>query len=262
MRKPLEILQGLRLPLPLPIVNVADPVDAEWARLAQLPNLWYVRRRNLAWRDDLVGAPAAVAGTNDVAVELAVRNRVEALGLQTSLQRVLGSATAKASAGIYGLLAAPRVAASPTLTAATIGALASQIVPGDPPALAHAGVVAVSSQLSQPGVGEGLERLERRVHGKTAKTALIQLASNDSWRRLDTQARTAPPNLLAQLSTRLTRVHTPPPAEPVPAKESAPVKTKAAAAKKSAASKPAARKAAPARRAKAAKSPRPAKKAR
>ena len=262
MRKPLEILQGLRLPLPLPIVNVADPVDAEWARLAQLPNLWYVRRRNLAWRDDLVGAPAAVAGTNDVAVELAVRNRVEALGLQTSLQRVLGSATAKASAGIYGLLAAPRVAASPTLTAATIGALASQIVPGDPPALAHAGVVAVSSQLSQPGVGEGLERLERRVHGKTAKTALIQLASNDGWRRLDTQARTAPPNLLAQLSTRLTRVHTPPPAEPVPAKESAPVKTKAAAAKKSAASKPAARKAAPARRAKAAKSPRPAKKAR
>ena len=263
MRKPLEILQGLRLPLPLPSVNVADPVDAEWARLAQLPNLWYVRRRNLAWRDDLVGTPAAVAGTSDVAVERAVRDRVDALGLQGSLQRVLNSATAKAGAGVYGLLAAPRIAASPTLTAATIGALASQIVPGDPPALAHAGVVAVSSQLSQPGVGEGLERLERRIHGKTAKTALIQLASNDGWRKLDTQARTAQPNLLAQLSTRLTRVHTPPapPAEPTPAKQSAPAKTKATPAKKSAASKTAAKKVAPAKRSKAAKSSRPAKKA-
>lgn len=263
MRKPLEILQGLRLPLPLPIVNVADPVDAEWARLAQLPNLWYVRRRNLAWRDDLVGTPAAVAGNSDVAVERAVRERVDALGLQGSLQRVLGGATAKASAGIYGLLAAPRIAASPTLTAATIGALAAQIVPGDPPALAHAGVVAVSSQLNQPGVGEGLERLERRIQGKTAKTALIQLASNDGWRKLDTQARTAQPNLLAQLSTRLTRVHTPPapPVEAPPAKASAPVKAKAAAAKKGAASKAGAKKTAPAKRARAAKSSRPAKKA-
>ena len=263
MRKPLEILQGLRLPLPLPSVNVADPVDAEWARLAQLPNLWYVRRRNLAWRDDLVGTPAAVAGTSDVAVERAVRDRVDALGLQGSLQRVLNSATAKAGAGVYGLLAAPRIAASPTLTAATIGALASQIVPGDPPALAHAGVVAVSSQLSQPGVGEGLERLERRIHGKTAKTALIQLASNDGWRKLDTQARTAQPNLLAQLSTRLTRVRTPPapPAVTAPARQSAPAKTKATPAKKSAASKAAAKKVAPAKRSKAAKSSRPAKKA-
>lgn len=255
-RKPLEILQGLRLPLPLPVVSLADPVDAEWARLAQLPNLWYVRRRNIAWRDDLVGTPAAVASVSDVAVEKAVRDRVESLGLQGSLQRVLGSATAKASAGVYGLLAAPRIAASPTLTAATIGALAAQIVPGDPPTLAHAGVVTVSSQLSQPGVGDGLARLERRIHGKTAKTALIQLASNDGWRKLDTQARTAQPNLLAQLSVRLTRVATPPaPAsvEPVhaPANKAA-AKTKAAA-KGVAAKKASAKKAAPAKRAKPAR---------
>ena len=263
MRKPLEILQGLRLPLPLPVVNVADPVDAEWARLAALPNLWYVRRRNLAWRDDLVGTPATVAGTNDVAIEHAVRQRVEALGLRTSLQRVLGGATAKAGAAVYGLLAAPRIAASPTLTAATIGALASQIVPGDPPALAHAGVVTVSSQLGQPGVGEGLERLERHVDGKPARTALLQLASNDGWRKLDTQARTAPAVLLAQLSTRLTRVHRPPAAvaDPAPADEAvAAVKRKAAAAKPRGARKAVAKKTAPAGKAKAARSPRPAKK--
>ncbi len=259
MRKPLEILQGLRLPLPLPAVNVADPVDAEWARLAQLPNLWYVRRRNIAWRDDLVGTPAAVAGTNDVAVEHEVRNRVESLGLQGSLQRVLSGATAKAAAGVYGLLASPRMAASPALTAATIGALAAQVKPGDPPTLAHAGVLAVSAQLAQPGVGEGLERLERRAGGKAAKTALAHLASNDGWRKLDTQARTAQADKLAQLSTRLTRVAPPPPSavatdaeptsKPAAAKKAAPGKRATAAAKAAPAkraTKPAAKAAKPA----------------
>lgn len=59
LRKPLEILTRLRLPLPLP---APAPSDAEWTRLANLPRLWYVRRRNLAYRDDLAGTPLAVIG--------------------------------------------------------------------------------------------------------------------------------------------------------------------------------------------------------
>lgn len=59
-RKPLEILQRLRLPMPVMVPVVANPADTEWARLANLPNLWYVRRRNLAYRDDLAGTPVAV----------------------------------------------------------------------------------------------------------------------------------------------------------------------------------------------------------
>jgi hypothetical protein len=61
-RKPLEILQRLRLPLPAPTPDVSNPADAQWAKLAQQSNLWYVRRRNLAYRDDLAGAPIAVSG--------------------------------------------------------------------------------------------------------------------------------------------------------------------------------------------------------
>jgi len=59
-RKPLEILQRLRLPLPVFTPVVANPADAEWSRLANLPTLWYVRRRNLAYRDDLAGTPVVV----------------------------------------------------------------------------------------------------------------------------------------------------------------------------------------------------------
>ena len=247
LRKPLEILQGLRLPLPLPTVTLANPVDAEWARLAQLTTLWFVRRRNLAYRDDLVGTAAAATGVDDVAIEHTVRERVQTLGLNEPFQRVLASASAKATAGVYGLLAAPRIAASPTLTAATIGALASQVAPGDPRTLAHAGVLAVAAQLNTAGVGDGLARLERHTGGRTAKTALVNLASNDAWRKLDTQARTAGATTLAQLSARLTRVATP---KPQPAAEDG-VTPAVATAKKAAparkAAKPA-RKVAPAKK--------------
>jgi hypothetical protein len=60
-RKPLEILQRLRFPLPVAVPISTNPADTEWARLANLPTLWYVRRRNLAYRDDLAGTPVAVA---------------------------------------------------------------------------------------------------------------------------------------------------------------------------------------------------------
>ena len=166
LRKPLEILQGLRLPLPLPTVTLANPVDAEWARLAQLPTLWFVRRRNLAYRDDLVGTAAAATGVDDVAIEHTVRERVQTLGLNEPFQRVLASASAKATAGVYGLLAAPRIAASPTLTAATIGALASQATPGDP-RIARARRRAGGGRPAQHGRRRRRARAAGAAHGRT-----------------------------------------------------------------------------------------------
>ena len=62
-RKPLESLLRLRPLVPvIPLPDPADPSDAEWQRLARLPNLWFVRRRQLAYRDDLAGRGAALRG--------------------------------------------------------------------------------------------------------------------------------------------------------------------------------------------------------
>ncbi|WP_460890932.1 hypothetical protein, partial [Ramlibacter alkalitolerans] len=202
-RKPLEILQRLRLPLPLPAVDVANPSDAEWARLANLPSLWFVRRRNLAYRDDLVGTPTAVAGGADVVVERAVRERVESLGLTPSLDRVLAASSTKAAANVVSLLASPRVAASPTLTAATLGALNASAGSGAEAQLDHASVLGVRSALAS-GVGEGLEKIERNAADDIQANALQRLASNDKWRRLDAEARSADATRLQDLGARLT----------------------------------------------------------
>ncbi|WP_200953010.1 MULTISPECIES: hypothetical protein [unclassified Rhizobacter] len=209
-RKPLEILQRLRLPLPLPAVDPANPADAEWARLAQLPTLWFVRRRNLAYRDDLVGAPVAVAGANELAIETAVRARIGSLGLDASLAKVLGSASTKAASSVISLLASPRVSASPTLTAATLGALTAQATQAGGTegtgGLDQAKVLSLGAEISNGSVGSGLLRLEKSADGAVSKSALATLAGNDAWRKLDTNARSAPAGQLPQLSARLTRI--------------------------------------------------------
>lgn len=232
-RKPLEILQRLRLPLPLPAVDVANPSDAEWTRLAQLPNLWFVRRRNLAYRDDLVGTPIMAAGAGDLRIENAVRERIDTLGLRPAFDRVLDASSTRAAASVVSLLASPRVAASPTLTAAALGALNAQAGSGHDAQLDQAGVLGVSSELATGAVGDGLQKLERKAGDAVSRTALTSIASNDSWRKLDTAARTAEGTKLDQLTTRLTRVPAPRPAPeteaaaPQPAPTPAPAPTAA-----------------------------------
>lgn len=213
-RRPLEILQRLRLPLPLPAVDVANPSDAEWARLANLPNLWFVRRRNLAYRDDLVGTPVAAAGTNDTHVDALVRERITALGLKPAFDRVLAASSTQAASRVVSLLASPKVAASPALTAATLGALAAKSGGGQQATLAQADVLQVGADISSGNVGSGLARIESSSDAPISKSSLINLASNDAWRKLDASARTASASQLTPLAARLPRAA---PVEEVPA---------------------------------------------
>ena len=88
-RRPLEILLRLRVPTVLaPPLDPTSPSDAEWQRLARLNTLWYVRRRNIAYREDLTGTALRLAGR-----ELVLPNdrltRLGELGLKDLLDRTL-----------------------------------------------------------------------------------------------------------------------------------------------------------------------------
>jgi len=223
-RKPLEILRRLRIPLPLAKPDVANPSDAMWVKLARQDNLWYVRRRNLAYRDDLAGAPLAVAGGNDIAIERDVLTRVTGLGLKESLDKVLAGASAAAAPKVIGLLATPRIAASPSLTAAALGALAEESraeAGSEAGRLSQADVLKVTADLTEGGVGDGLLRIEDSA--TPDKATLTRLASNDAWRKLDAQAVTASrahlENLVARVAPRpAAPAARPAPAEPTPVK--------------------------------------------
>jgi len=214
-RKPLEILQQLRIPrLPLP-VDTGDPASAEWARLAALPNLWFVRRRNLAYRDDLAGEAIRLAGRETVTTIGTDTTRLAALGLDVASSRVFERATPRAALEVQSLLASPRFAASPSLTAAALGEL------GQAETLDQAAVLRVAADLSAPGVGDGLLRLERaRPDTVPSATALTAIADGGDWRTADSAAATVRTAELSRLAGTVLRPQPLAPAEPVDSDDS------------------------------------------
>jgi hypothetical protein len=191
-RKPLEILLRLRPPRPpVPPLDPTDPSDAEWQRLARLANLWFVRRRNLARRDDLAGTAVRFGGMDERVLLDRVRARLEPLGLRPGFDALIARASPRAMAEVTSLLASPRFADSPALTAAALGELAA--TSADAEALDHATALSVAARLAAPGVGEGLVRLERGAPGaKLPEDALRRIAEGDNRLELDRRLRTAP----------------------------------------------------------------------
>ena len=234
-RKPLEILQQLRIPRALPPSAPSDPADAEWARLAALPTLWFVRRRNLAYRDAFAGEAIRLAGLDRMDD---LRPRLGGLGLDGALERVLATATPRAAVEVNSLLASPRFADSPALTAAAIGELTRA------GSVDQAAVLRVAAELSAPGVGDGLVRLETaRTDTAPSKTALRELASGEAdWRGADRAAASASAEELAPLARKLLRPQPlrPPVTDTPPAADVAPVARTLSAAVPAASASPAA----------------------
>ncbi len=197
-RKPLEILQRLRLPrLSEPLPDVTNPSDAEWQRLANLNTLWFVRRRNLAYRDDLAGAPVQVSGRSELLIENDLRTRIGNLGLSAQLDAVLSKATPAATSQVISLLSAPRFTESPALTAAALGTLnasvASKPAGATAATLDRASVLDVSAKLNAAGVGDGLMKIEQASADKTlSNEALQKIAENKDALTLDTAVRLKP----------------------------------------------------------------------
>jgi len=205
-RKPLEILQRLRLPrMDQPLPDVTNPSDAEWQRLARLSTLWFVRRRNLAYRDDLAGAPVPLSGPNEGVIESNVRSRITRLGLSAQLDSVLNKATPLATSRVISLLSAPRFTDSAALTAAALGSLkasiASQPASDAAPTLDHAAVLNVAAQLNAPGVGDGLVNIEKASADQTlGADALQKLAQGTDALALDRAVRLSQPADVSRLS--------------------------------------------------------------
>jgi hypothetical protein len=196
-RRPLEILQRLRLPRPFVLpLDPTSPSDAEWRRLARLPNLWFVRRRNLAYRVELAGTAVRVAGT-EVDRDVIIR-RIDSLGLRDRLNTVFERATPAARLEVENLLASPRFADSPTITAAAIGELSRTET------LDRASTLRTAAEFTDSRVGAGLARIDSGTDVATNTAALSAIASSPEWRELDTAAASAPTASVATIATERT----------------------------------------------------------
>jgi hypothetical protein len=196
-RKPLEILQRLRLPRPIIApLDPTSPSDAEWQRLAQLPSLWYVRRRNIAYRESLAGVAVRFAGTETLNAPLV--NRLTLLGLSTNFNNVLERATPAAQLEVQKLLASPRFVDSPSLTAAALGELSRTTT------LDQAGALKAAATLTATDVGAGLTKIDTSTNVASAPAALQAIANASDWKALDGAAATAPVANLPSIAATLT----------------------------------------------------------
>jgi hypothetical protein len=185
-RRPFEILQKLRLPRELLQSVKPGPADAEWQRLARLNNLWFVRRRHLAFRDDLAGSYREISGNDERLVELNLNTRVAQLGLTQRYEEVLRVATPAAASTVIGLLAGKRYLESPVLTAATLGLLSDAIATAEQltgnPSLDKTQVLGVAAVLGEPDKNEVLWALIQRESRAPIPTAeLLSIASGAAW---------------------------------------------------------------------------------
>jgi hypothetical protein len=189
-RRPLEVLQQLRFSRASVLGNVLtgtrSGADVEWQRLLRGSGLWFVRRRHLAHRDDLVGSYREVVGNDEREVELRLNERIEALGLRSRLDPVLAVATPSAATVVIGLLAGKRLQESPALTAAALGLLADSIatteVISGQPALDKAAALGVSAVVGEPEKNAALTLLlKREAAGEITEAELLRIASNAEW---------------------------------------------------------------------------------
>lgn len=188
----------LRPSRPLPAtLDPGTPSDAEWQRLARLGTLWFVRRRNLAYREDVTGSLQRLAGREASLTDARLRE-FERLGLREVVDRTLERATPGARTEIEHLLSSSRLADSRALTAAALGELSRA------ERLDLATVLKTESAVTSPEAGRGLARLDEE--GLTEEPARIARILNDrEWRVLDREARIAERGNLSELRDFLRR---------------------------------------------------------
>jgi hypothetical protein len=187
-RKPMEILQRMRLPINL--AQPASPIDNEWQRLARLDTLWFVRRRNLAYREDAVGSAQRLVG-REVFNEI-LNSRVEALGLKPKLDEALARATPAARGEIAHVLSSSRFLESPGMLAASIGELSRKET------LDQTSALNVVADLTARDAGAGFARLEA-AGLIDSKDSIAAIADNADWSAVDREAKRAPVDALNRI---------------------------------------------------------------
>jgi hypothetical protein len=128
-RTPLEALGFIRNLRPLVLVaQPNDPVEETWRqKLNAATTLWYIRRRNIAYRAEVVGTNLWMY-SNEVADENALNTRITQLNLAEDFTTLKNRGSTAADAEIVSTLMSPRFVASRLLTEALIRDLDARLL--------------------------------------------------------------------------------------------------------------------------------------
>lgn len=159
----LEALQRLTTPrlTETPLLNPQDTTDSAWRQaLANTNKLWYVRRRNLPYRVEVIGFSVAVGG-NEYQTEQNLLTTLNAVNLTGRVNEIRSICTPAAEANVLSLLSSPKFQVSPKLLNAVVYELegATTLV-NQQLKLDRVAVFQVAERFGDPKFGEGIQRLE------------------------------------------------------------------------------------------------------
>lgn len=216
-RLPIEVLKGLSLPkrlpqtIPLPIagprpIPIASlPISLEtWQKQWQKApdgRLWYVRRRRLAYRSDVVGFSLPIVG-DDQAAENQLRAVLETHELTDRFNAIRQNIGAAANARLVSFLGSPSIVASPLLLTGAITLLEPQ-----PRPLTQSNILQIEMQYGSPKFGLGWQRLVQVNPALETNPDLRRsITQNLSIPKLDTVARLIPEAELSAVAQKILEV--------------------------------------------------------
>lgn len=198
-RKPRDLLSQIQNKLPeyisperLPTDNV-DEVD--WRTLiGSQKNLWYVRRRHLTYKEEVVGKVVNVLA-DEFSDETEMRRGLTKLELYDDFVHLKVKGSAAADMNMVRLLTIPKITRSELLTRSALLEFKGE------KKLSEQSVNKVNDRFSQPEVGTGIEKIESGLN--LNRDQVISLASTKSIPELDFVARTLPEESLTSFTDEL-----------------------------------------------------------
>jgi hypothetical protein len=157
-RKPLESLLALTLPRTVDITAAPAPADSVWAGALVIPKdrmLWYVRRRNLQYKSEFVGAGVRAEGEESEA-EKQLNERLQGMGLKGRFDNLIKAASTVAQAELVTFLDSPKFSRSKLMMVGAIAELESRIGEN----LEKSEILFVEDRFSDLRAGDGIAQLE------------------------------------------------------------------------------------------------------
>ena len=220
-RLPIEVLRGLSLPkrLPQPIVLPVPGIVRPIPIAASLPmslqtwqqqwqkapdgRLWYVRRRRLAYRSDVVGFSLPIVG-DDQAAENQLRTVLETHQLTDRFNAMRQDIGAAANARLVSFLGSPSIVSSPLILTGAITLLERM-----PRPLTQSNILQIEMQYGSPKFGLGWQRLVQVNPALETNPELRRSITQNLWiPQLDTIARLIPDAELGTVAQKILEVGT------------------------------------------------------
>lgn len=198
-RKPIAALRSLDLRRFISPVAGADPDATSWRQeLAAVETVWYIRRRNLSYREQVVASPVELV-REEAVIESAVGERFKMLGLTGTVGNIKRRGTTSAEAEMMNLFSSPVMLEGSDVA---VKAAVNEINSLD--TVDRTSVLAISERFTATEFGEGVARLENANPSLTStRKKQDLLAASGKLPELDRVAKALTPEEFRTFSTKL-----------------------------------------------------------